>query len=110
MSDGSGYVPVVAVKRSNSGFLDSTDRFCICLVPDGACIDSGDVVFYGFPDEDKRFKGVCVSDVLFISEDTCDMICRITNENPADMPQVLGRVDVHWFSGRKEDAIEQALL
>ena len=102
MSNIGGYTPVVAVERD----LGPSRGFEVCVVPDGALIEEGDLVYFGCDDDEAWPKGICVSDTLFVPEDTLGMICRITSANPANMPSIRGKINITWYMQREEDAIE----
>ena len=93
-----GYTHVVAVKCDKTTERAYT-RFCICYVPDGAFLNSGDIVLYSAPGDASHKRGVCVSDVLYVPRDTLEMVCRITSTSETYMPSVVGKVEVIWYKG-----------
>lgn len=109
MANSDGYIPVAAVKYDNND-RGSACAYCVCIVPDGAFVESGDLVYFGESVNPPYKRGVCVSDTLFIAQDTLDMICRITNTDPAFIKMIHGKITVDWFTKRREDAVEQTVL
>lgn len=110
MSDSSGYTAVVAVKCKLIHSDPNHPRFYVCSVPPGAIVESGDVVFFGIPDENHSLKGVCVSDTLYLPQGTLEMACRVTNTQIETMPVLHGKANIEWYTVRKENAVEQNLL
>ena len=109
MSDSSGYTAVVAVRYVNNA-APMTSSYLICSVPNGVVMTSGEVVYFGEPDAGFSLKGICISDTLYLPQDTLEMVCRVTNTPITDMPVVHGKAHIEWYTTRKERAIEQTLL
>lgn len=93
-----GYTHVVAVK-CDKVTEHSESRFCVCYVPDGAILSSGDIVLYSAPGDVSHKKGICVSDTLYVPHDTLEMVCRVTSTPETFMPSIVGKVDVIWYKG-----------
>lgn len=94
------YISVIAVKKSKET-QNASDKFCICYVPRGASLDSGDLVLYGYPDTVAQHKGVCVSNTLFLDRETLDMVCRVMSTTPQMMPLIAGKITVNWYTNKE---------
>lgn len=94
------YFPVIAVKR-NKETQGASDKFCICYVPNGASLNCGDLVLFGYPEADGQNKGVCVSNTLFMDRDTLEMVCRVTSTTPQMLPTVIGKITVNWYMNKE---------
>lgn len=91
----SPFTAVVAVRQN---ITPQTTRYRICTVPDGKCINQGDIVYVGHPGSSESVKAVCVSDTLFLEDKTLETMCIIANELHEDLPEVKGVVMIEWFS------------
>lgn len=98
--DNFGYEAVVAVKYKNEP-VSGRANFRVCGVPNGALINSGDLVLIKEQDVEGHFKGVCVSDALFLDHKTIDMICRIVPNQPLPLPVVEGKINIDWLVAKE---------
>jgi hypothetical protein len=107
--DNSGYTAIVAV-RKHKATPNAQDRFCICSVPSGQVLNSGDIVFYGAEPHTDYDKGVCVSDSTFADLKTLEMLCTVTSGLPHSIPEIKAKVNVDWFIPANIDCSKEVCI